>query len=94
MNKRASEILNYMEVLVEEELDNMIEKIGVCKCERCRMDIKALALNSLTPKYVVTDSGKLYTKISLLQQQFDVDVLAAITKAAMIVKENPRHENQ
>lgn len=94
MNKRSSEILNYMEVLVEEELDNMIEKIGVCKCERCRMDIKALALNSLTPKYVVTDSGKLYTKISLLQQQFDVDVLAAITKAAMIVKENPRHENQ
>lgn len=93
MDKKSSEILNYMEVLVEEELDNMIEKIGVCKCDRCRMDIKALALNSLTPKYVVTDSGKLYTKISLLQQQFDVDVLAAITKAALIVKENPRHEN-
>lgn len=94
MNEKSSEILNYMEVLVEEELDTMIEKIGVCKCERCRMDIKALALNSLTPKYIVTDSGKLYTKISLLQQQFDVDVLAAITKAALIVKENPRHENQ
>ncbi len=93
MDKKSSEISNYMEILVEQELDNMIEKMGVCKCDRCRLDIKALALNSLKPKYIVTGSGKLYTKISLLQQQFEVDVLSAITKAILIVKEHPRHED-
>lgn len=93
MSEKSSEISNYMEILVEQELDSMIEKMGVCKCERCRLDIKALALNSLSPKYIVTGNGKLYTKISLLQQQFEVDVLSAITKAILVVKEHPRHED-
>jgi len=55
------------------------------------MDIRAIALNSLPPKYVVTRKGELYTKLSSLQQQFDVDIISAITKAAVIVGRNPRH---
>lgn len=86
-------ITNYMEALVYEALDGIMEGMGCCMCNHCRMDVAALALNSLTPKYVVTESGKLYAKISLLQQQFDVDVLSAITKAAIIVKQHPRHSN-
>lgn len=85
------ELTNYMETLVYEILDDVMDKMECCKCEHCRMDVAAIALNSLIPKYVVTDSGKLYTKINLLQQQFDVDVLSAVTKAALIVKEHPRH---
>lgn len=92
MDNSEINLTNYMESLVMDSIDTIMEKMGVCKCERCKMDIAALALNSLTPKYVVTDSGKLYAKISLLQQQFEVDVLSALTRAALIVKQHPRHD--
>lgn len=93
MNEKKSEIVNYMETLVYEMLDEVISETEVCKCNHCRMDIAAIALNSLSPKYVVTNSGKLYTKINMLQQQFEVDVLSAVTRASIIVKNNPRHES-
>jgi len=85
-------IKNYMEDCVSDMLDSVLDEIHSCKCERCRYDITAIALNSLPPKYVVTKRGQLYTKLNALQQQFDVDIIAAITKAAVIVNRNPHHD--
>ena len=84
-------IKNYMEDCVSDMLDSVLDEIHSCACERCRYDITAIALNSLPSKYVVTKRGQLYTKLNALQQQFDVDIIAAITKAAVIVNRNPRH---
>lgn len=86
------EMRNYMEVCVEDLLDTILQDINCCTCENCRFDITAIALNSLPPKYVVTRKGQLYTKLYSLQQQFDVDIISAITKAAVIVNRNPRHD--
>ncbi len=86
------ELKNYMEDIVFSALESVLNDIQMCTCQLCKMDVAAIALNSLPPKYVVTSKGKLYTKINTLQQQFDVDTLAAITKAAVMVKRNPRHE--
>ncbi len=83
---------NYMEVCVEDQIEAVLKQINCCSCENCQLDITAIALNSLPPKYVVTRKGQFYTKLSGLQQQFDVDVIAAITKAAEIVSRSPRHE--
>lgn len=85
-------IKNYMELCVNDMLDSVLTGINACRCERCRMDTLAIALNSLPPKYVVTKKGELYTKLSSLQNQFDVDIIAAITKASVIVGRNPRHD--
>lgn len=85
------EMKNYMEVCVANMLTRVLEGINTCTCENCRYDITAITLNSLPTKYVVTKQGQLYTKLYSLQQQFDVDIIAAITKAAAIVAENPRH---
>lgn len=85
------QLKNYMEDAVEQMMDRILKDIDVCKCERCRMDIKALALNNLPPKYVVTEEGELYVKTNELVRQFEVDIIKAITMAAMKVKENPRH---
>jgi len=82
---------NFMEYIVLSQLKDMLEKMDVCKCERCRMDIAALALNNLPPKYVVSDKGELYSKIDSITVQFEADVIAAITKAAKTVKEKPNH---
>lgn len=92
MGQANVEINNYMENIVLDMVDTVINRLEVCGCAKCRLDIIALSLNSLEPKYVVTQNGMLYTKLNLLRQQFEVDALSAIVKAALKVKECPRHE--
>ncbi|NLG89708.1 MAG: late competence development ComFB family protein [Clostridiaceae bacterium] len=86
------EIKNYMEEVVFHCMDDVLKDINMCKCEICRMDIAAKALNDLPPQYVVTKKGEVYSKINNLKVQFEVDVISAITKAAVLVKRYPRHE--
>ena len=86
------DLKNYMESCVMDLLDPVLESLNACSCENCTLDILAIALNSLPSKYVVTKKGELYTKISNLQNQFDVDIIAAIAKASVIVSRNPRHD--
>jgi len=85
---------NFMEDIVEQNLDKVIKNSGGCLCEKCRLDTMAIVLNRMPNRYVVTERGELYTKISILQQQFDVDVISAIAQAVMVVKINPRHTEE
>ena len=82
---------NYMEELVLKKTNEILKLMNICKCEKCRLDIMALALNELPAKYVVTDKGELFTKLRELEQQFEVDVDTAIIKAAVFVSKNPKH---
>jgi competence protein ComFB len=84
---------NYMEEVVDSTMDEILARDdGICKCDRCRMDIKALALNHLPPKYVVTDMGYVYTKVNELVSQFRADITVAVTNAMKVVRKNPRHD--
>jgi competence protein ComFB len=83
---------NYMEEIVIGSLDDILRDIKMCKCDRCKLDITAKALNDLPPQYIVTQKGEIYSKINNLKIQFEVDVISAITKAAIIVKRNPSHD--
>ena len=85
-------IKNYMEEIVLDMIKDVLRDIDMCTCEKCLLDITAIALNDLPPKYVVTEKGELYTKTNVLRQQFEVDVVTALTKAAVLVKRRPRHE--
>ncbi|NLP13729.1 MAG: late competence development ComFB family protein [Clostridium sp.] len=85
------QIKNYMEEVVFSIMREIINDINVCTCEKCMLDIAALALNDLPPKYIVSEKGELYSKVNALKQQFEVDVISAVTKAAVLVKRNPRH---
>lgn len=87
-----AQIKNYMEEIVFNLIKEVLSDINMCTCDKCILDIAAIALNDLPPKYIVTEKGELYSKINALKQQFEVDVIAAITKAAVIVKRRPRHE--
>ena len=86
------ELKNYMEILVEQMFDTSTENLDICKCEKCKLDIKAIALNSLKPRYAVTHKGSVYVKLNMLGQQFSTDVLSAIVRGAMIVKEYQHHD--
>lgn len=85
------EIKNYMEQLVGEMVGDIIKENDCCNCERCRLDVMAIALNNLPSKYIVTKNGERYMKLALLREQLNVDVITELTKAAQVVKENKRH---
>ncbi|VBB06872.1 late competence development protein comfb [Lucifera butyrica] len=87
------ELKNYMEQMVWNNLDEVLDAYPkACKCEKCRYDIVALALNFLPPRYVVTDKGGTYTRIKALEQQFNVDIITALSNAIKIVNSEPHHE--
>lgn len=82
---------NYMEEIVMNKTDELLKLMNMCSCEKCRLDIIAIALNELPAKYVVSEIGELYTKLNELEQQFEIDVETAIVKAAVMVSKNPKH---
>jgi competence protein ComFB len=89
-----AELVNYMEKLVFSKLNEVLAtRKDICKCEQCRLDIAAIALNNLSPRYIVTDRGKLYAKLDMMETQFGVDILMAISKGLNIVAAHPRHEH-
>jgi competence protein ComFB len=83
---------NSMEDVVAYKADEVVKLMNICQCEKCRLDIIAIALNNLPSKYVVTDKGELYTKVRELETQFSVDVETEIVKAAISVNKSPRHD--
>ncbi len=85
------QIKNWMEEVVFNFMDEVLSGMDICRCEKCRLDIAAIALNQLPPKYVVTERGEVYSKVNILRQQFEVDVVSAVTKAAETVRKNPQH---
>lgn len=83
---------NYMEDVVVDELNGILGQMkDVCRCERCREDIVAHTLNRLSPKYVVTDLGNVYTKLNQFRVQSRTDIIVQLMASAKVVKENPRH---
>lgn len=86
------ELKNYMEEMVFNYIDDVLKDIDMCKCDICKLDIAAKALNELPPMYFVSKKGEVYSKLKNLKIQFEVDVISAITRAAELVKNNPRHD--
>jgi competence protein ComFB len=86
------QVHNYMEDMVKDELDSIFDETDdICKCQKCRLDIMVKALNKLPPKYVITDKGRLYTKLKEQEIQFKADVVRELTKAILHISKNPRH---
>lgn len=83
--------VNMMETIVEEALEAMGPELGCCLCEQCRNDIAALALNRLSPQYVVTRAGGAISKADAMRIQHLTDVRTALVQAAQVVKASPRH---
>jgi competence protein ComFB len=87
------ELTNFMEHVVTDYVDEVLaEENEFCDCPRCRLDVIAIALNDVKPKYVVTTKGYAYARMGELQAQFKADTIVAVSRALKIVKAHPRHE--
>lgn len=83
--------INMMEQAIDSKMLELMEKSGMCTCERCRADVRAIVLNSLPPKYVVTRVGEAMIRFELQTAQMQAVVVSEILLAVEKVKRNPRH---
>ncbi|MCU0650951.1 MAG: late competence development ComFB family protein [Candidatus Omnitrophica bacterium] len=85
-------IQNYMEDVVQDELELLLsERDNICKCQKCKYDMMVMALNKLPPQYVITNRGRLYTKLTEQEAQFKADVVKELTRSILKVSRNPQH---
>ncbi len=85
-------VYNYMEDIVKDTLEDLVSKKGdICKCGKCKLDMMARALNRLPPKYIVSDKGRIFTKLQEVEVQFRADVARELTKAISHITKNPQH---
>lgn len=78
-------VKNYMEILVQEILDEVIDDYNICKCDECIDDIKSIALNNLTCAYFDSSVDDSKRKAFLLDRQNRIAVLAKVIDAMNIV---------
>lgn len=80
--------INIMENLVLRHVDTVMQRFNSCKCDRCRCDVTACALNRLPPKYVVAQTAK----IEKAEKEIPINnVMDALIKAVIQVRSHPRH---
>ncbi len=81
---------NFMETAVMAIYEDMSKSnTNIPKSKKSRLDIMAIALNNLPPKYTVSEKGNLFTKVNTIEQQFRTDIICEIIKAIDIVSVNP-----
>ncbi len=86
--------VNVMEQIVDSGLDEVMKQEGCCTCERCKMDARALILNNLPPKYVVTDAGMAFEECRQAYGQNRVSVYQCMLESVNKVKQSPHHDGE
>lgn len=87
-----SKVENYIEKIVREELQRLIEQDKtICHCPNCYQDIMTLTLNNLPAMYVSSDIGHIMTMFNLSKDQLQAQIVVELLKAIDKVKANPRH---
>ena len=84
-------LMNYTEQAVSVFMDRWFKEANCCHCDDCRLDVMALMLNQLPPKYVVTEKGALYAQLAEFDPQVRIDFITIMTQAANMVRTYPRH---
>ena len=82
---------NLMEDVVLQCMDLVLRANEGCRCDICKSDMAAYALNHLPPRYVVSDTGRMMTKLKSYESQFHTDVITALSEAAKLDHAHPRH---
>lgn len=83
--------INVMQLLVEEKADEYMKMFGICCCDKCRVDVRAYALNHLPPKYVVLSQRDRVPRLTVYENRFASDVTAQLIQACKKVMLTPHH---
>ena len=83
--------INVMQLLVDEKADEYMKMFGICCCDKCRVDVRAYALNHLPPKYVVLSQNERVPRLTVYESRFSSDVTAQLIQACKKVMLTPHH---
>ena len=86
-------LVNVVEEMVRQEVDKRIRDKDMCKCQKCRLDACAIALNSLESFYVTTRMGALLREMMNTQISYRTTVMVEVIKALEVVEKRPQHDN-
>ena len=84
-------VLNIMERLVEMKAPRYIHMFGLCSCDRCAADVRALTLTNLQPHYIVVPRSEANAMITVFESRFNSTIFAQLTQSCKVVMDNPRH---
>ena len=76
---------------MEELAPRYIKMFGLCSCPRCRIDVVALTLNNLIPKYVVMKKHDMIPMLTVYEGRFSSTIFAQLTRACKLVMDRPHH---
>lgn len=83
-------LVNISYELILARVNEVMERFKCCKCDRCKKDVIAIALNTLPSKYIVCEDKKTAV-LSRGTQTAIAEVSSALVQAIIKVKSNPRH---
>ena len=83
-----------MEALVEEKSPRYISMFGLCSCERCAADVRALTLTNLQPAYVVVPRREVHAMLTIYESRFNSTIFAQLTRSCKVVMDSPRHNQK
>jgi len=92
-NYDLSILVNDSERMVLDELGRRLDDApgeGICDCQDCVVDMAALALNSLEPRYHASLLGTMYAHAAE-EGTYAERVREAVASAILRVKANPSH---
>lgn len=92
VNVEEFNVVNVMEEVVRDRLEVFLQDVDCCKCDTCRGDMLAMALNTLKPKYVNSRKGELFSKLNATKMQNTVDIDVAVAKAISVVSASPHRK--
>ncbi len=87
---QKNRLTNFMEVIAEDVLDELLTGKKENFSPGAIQDIKALALNRLWPMYATTETGRDYLKKVIEEDKVEKDVARELRAAMDIVRSNPR----
>jgi len=81
------------EAVLIETAERQKRNTDVCQCEKCRLDVCAIVLNRISPKYTTTPYGELLGKSdTVLSFEMRNLIAVEVLKAVEEVGKNPRHK--
>ncbi|WP_378934319.1 late competence development ComFB family protein [Metabacillus herbersteinensis] len=79
-----------MEQIMKDLLEEYKDRLQMnCMCDRCKIDVLALVLNKVQPRYVSNIEKIAYVKASFIDKQEMTSLIVKLAECAKIVSDNP-----
>ena len=82
---------NLTQALVEDKAEKLMKQFGMCTCNRCKVDVTAIALSNLPAKYVAMQNRDVLPLLSMYEERYSAAVTVQVMNACRLVMKRPHH---